>query len=188
MLTYNAGRKIRIDGDGLNSAATASRFGNLAGRIRAQEMEAGQINHGFFMAASTTATTSVYPAAKSDGNNDPAAGYPPMGTRFQLQISDEELARFPPWKQTVLRAFRDYGGFLGDTTESPWTFAAIESGSSYTSFGLEDRMVTFARQAMQEGQGGIDYSGGVYYLDVGSGVDWANRLRVIDPCVTARTC
>ena len=111
-----------------------------------------------------------------------------MGTRFQLQISDEELARFPPWKQTVLRAFRDYGGFLGDTTESPWSFAAIESGSTYTSFGLEDRMVTFARQAMQEGQGDISYSGGVYYLDVASGVDWANRLRVIDPCVTARTC
>ena len=188
VLSYNAGRKIPIDGDGLNSAATASRFGNLAGRIRAQEMEVGQINHAFFMAASTTATNAVYPAAKSDGNNDPAAGYPPMGTRFQLQITDAELARFPPWKQTILRAFRDYGGYLGDTTGSPWTYPALESGSSYTSFGLEDRMVTFARQAMQEGQDGISYSGGAYYMDVSSGVDWANRLRVIAPCVTERTC
>ena len=188
VLSFNAGRKIRIDGDGLNSAATASRFGNLAGRIRAQEMEVGQINHAFFMASSETARTAVYPADKSDGNNDPAAGYPPMGARFQLQITDAELSRFPPWKQTVLRAFRDYGGYLGDTTESPWTYAALESGSGYTSFGLEDRMVTFARQAMQEGQGGISYSGGVYYFDVASGVDWASRLRVIDPCVSARSC
>jgi hypothetical protein len=188
VLSFNAGRRIRIDGDGLNSAATASRFGNLAGRIRAQEMEAGQINHAFFMAASSTARTAVYPADKSDGNNDAAAGYPPMGARFQLQITDAELSRFPPWKQTVLRAFRDYGGFLGDTTESPWTYAAIESGSSYTSFGLEDRMVTFARQAMAEGQSGISRSGGVYYFDVASGIDWGSRLRVIDPCVSERSC
>ncbi len=188
VLRYNSGRRIPVDGDGLNSAATSARFGNLAGRVRAQEMEEGRINHALFMSASTIATTSVYPAAKSDGNSDPALGYPPMGTRFQLVISDAELARFPPWKQTLLRALRDYGGYLGDSTSAPWTLASFESGSTYTSFGVEDRMVAFVREALQEGQGGITRSGDLYYLDVASGVDWANRLRVIDPCVTQRTC
>ena len=113
VLTYNAGRKIPIDGDGLNSAATSARFGNLAGRLRAQELEDGQINHAFFMAASTTATTAVYPADKSDGNNDPAAGYPPMGTRFQLPDHRCGAGSLPALEaEPILRAFRDYGGYL----------------------------------------------------------------------------
>jgi hypothetical protein len=188
VLRYDSGRKIPVDGDGLNSAATSARFGNLGGVIRAQELQAGRINHALFMTASTIATNSVYPAAKSDGNDDPALGYPPMGTRFQLVISDAELAAFPAWKRAVLRALRDYGGYLGDSTSSPWTVGALESGTSYTSFGLEDHMVSFARWAYESGQDGISLSGGDYRFDVASGVDWANRLRVIQPCVTAGTC
>ena len=111
-----------------------------------------------------------------------------MGTRFQLMISDAELASFPPWKQVILRALRDYGGYLGDSTSSPWTFGGFESGSTYTSFGFEDRMVTFARAAIADGQSGITEHDGIYYFDVASGVDWAHQLRVIAPCVTGNSC
>jgi hypothetical protein len=188
-LVYNSGRRIDVgSGDGIYSAATAARFGNLAGLIRAQEMAEGRINHALFMTANSIAWNAVYPAAKSDGNNDPAQGYPPMGTRFQLTISDAELAAFPPWKRTILRAFRDYGGYLGDSSGSPWTIGAFESGTMYTSLGFEDQMVTFARNALAQGQSDISYSNGVYYFDLASGIDWSSRLRVIDPCVTQHTC
>jgi hypothetical protein len=86
----------------------------------------------------------------------------------------------PAWKKTILRAMAHYGMYVGDITGSPWGLM-FESGSSYTSFGVEDEMVKFADAA------GVPSLDGVYYFDVASGVDW-NRLRVIDPCVTAGTC
>jgi hypothetical protein len=190
VLVYSAGRKISVsESDGIDSAATSARFGSLAGLIRAQEMTEGRIDHALFMTGNSIAWNAVYPAAKSDGGKDPALGYPPMGTRFQLSISDAELASFPPWKRTILRAFRDYGGYLGDSSSgSAWTVGAFESGTSYTSLGFEDQMVTFARNAYAQGQSDISYGNGVYYFDLASGIDWSSRLRVIAPCATEHTC
>ena len=151
VITVAAGRKIPISGDGLNAAATASRFGNFAGRIRYQELESGAIDHALFMGTSVTASAFVWPALKSDGDHDAALDYPPMGTRFQLDpsyMTDERLAGYPQWKRAVLRALRDYGGFVGDTTSNEWTAMPIESGSGYTSFGLADPFVTYAAQTI----------------------------------------
>ena len=67
VLNYDSGRSISVEGDGLNSAATASRFGNMAGQVRAQELEEGHVNHALFMAASTIASNAVYPAALNPG-------------------------------------------------------------------------------------------------------------------------
>jgi hypothetical protein len=189
-ITVGAGRKVPIHGDGLSAAGTSARFANMAGRIRIQELREGEINHALFMSSNSIASSYVYPAQKSDGNNDAASGYPPMGTRFQLAMTDAEINALdvPGWKKTVLRALKNYGGYLGDSTSSPWAAMSFESASDYTSFGLLDPFVTFA--ATHDVPSYFDFSIGrrVYTFNLGSGVDWSRYLRVIDPCVTERTC
>ena len=177
-----AGRKVPLSGDGLNASCTAARFACLAGIIRAQELEAGQINHALFMTVHCSNGEGVYPSAGRENACPDPTNAPAMGTRFQLAMSDAEIDALgvPAWKKTILRAMAHYGMFVGDVTGSPWGLI-MESGSSYTSFGVEDEMVKFARSV------GITSSSGVYNFDVSSDVDWS-RLRVIDPCVTAGTC
>jgi hypothetical protein len=189
-ITVGAGRKVPIYGDGLSAAGTSARFANMAGRIRIQELRAGEINHALFMSSNSIASSYVYPAQKSDGGRDASAGYPPMGTRFQLAMTEGQIDALdvPFWKKTVLRALKNYGGYLGDSTSSPWSALSFESGSDYTSFGLPDPFVTFA--VTRDLPSYFDFSIGrrVYTFDLGSGVDWARYLRVIDPCVAERTC
>ena len=113
-----------------------------------------------------------------------------MGTRFQLAMTDDQIDALdaPAWKKAVLRALKNYGGYLGDSSSSAWTATPFESGSDYTSFGLPDPFVTFA--ISQDLPSYFDGSIGrrVYSFDLASGVDWARYLRVIDPCVAERTC
>jgi hypothetical protein len=189
-ITTSAARKIPINGDGLHGASTAARFGNLAGRISAQELEAGQINHALFMTSNSIATNAVYPAEKSDGGKDPSQGYPPMGTRFQLAMTDAQIDTLavPVWKKAILRALKNYGAYLGDSTSSPWGLMSLESGSTYTSFGYEDQMVTFAKAHGLPSSYDSSVGRTIYTFDVRSDVDWARYMRVVDPCVTQGTC
>ncbi|HEX2085496.1 MAG TPA: hypothetical protein VHF89_07430, partial [Solirubrobacteraceae bacterium] len=185
-LEFRWGGRTRIDGDGLRSDATASQFGNLAGIIRAPEMQAGRIAHALFMNARCDSGTFVYPATKNGRScsaiGEPTADAPPMGARFQLTMSREEIDALPvpAWKKTVLRAMAEYGMYLGDTGGA-WG-VSFESGSTYTSFGLEDEMVRFARE------NGVPERNGRYVFNLREGIDWAGRLRVVDPCVAERTC
>jgi hypothetical protein len=179
-LEFRWGGSTSIDGLGLGSAATASKFGNLAGIIRAQELEAGEINHAIFMVAKCDSGEYVYPAGKvgrqcSDiGLSN--ADAPPMGARFQLDMSDAEIDALavPAWKKTILRAMARYGMILGDTGSGSWAIQA-ESGSTYTSFGYEDRLVAFAKQV------GVPLYNGRYVFNLRDGVDWRSRLRVVHP-------
>ena len=75
-----------------------------------------------------------------------------------------------------------YGMFVGDTGGSPWDLE-FESGSTYTSFGYPDPIVTLAKRL-----GIPQEADGRYHYELDDVVDWRNRLRVIDPCVTERTC
>jgi hypothetical protein len=182
-LHFDSGRRIRVDGDGLRSAATAARFGNLAGRIRAAELAAGEIHHALVMVVRCTSGRFVWPAAKTDSRCSNPTDAPPMGAHFQLDMSDAQIDALsvPGWKKTILRAAAHYGAYVGDSTSSPWSLASFESGTTYTSFGVEDPMVAFARRA------GIKRTGaGIYVFDIARGVDWEHRLRVIDPGVARR--
>jgi hypothetical protein len=58
----------------------------------------------------------------------------------------------------------------------------FESGSSYTSFGVGDRLVEWAKT-----QTGVTPYNGKYVFDLAAGVDWS-RMRVIDPCVSRGGC
>jgi hypothetical protein len=186
-LEFRWGGRTRIDGDGRASDATASRYGNLAGIIRAQELEAGAIRHGLFMVAYCDSGEFVYPALKGGRSCSSIGlsnkGAPPMGARFQLAMSESQIDALavPPWKKTILRAMARYGMYVGDTGSGSWAIQA-ESGSTYTSFAYEDRLVTFARA------NGVPSSGGKYVFGLKDGVDWARYLRVIDPCEGNGSC
>ena len=188
VLEFAWGGRTRIDGDGLGSAATAANFGNLAGIIRGPELYAGEINHAIFMVAKCDSAAFVYPANKSGrscasmglSNNDA----PPMGARFQLTLSDGQIDALavPLWKKAILRAMARYGMYLGDTGGGPSWGIQAESGSTYTSFGAEDQLVTYARAS------GVASNGGTYVFNIRDDVDWARYLRVIAPCTTQRSC
>jgi hypothetical protein len=186
-LSAQWGGKTRIDGDGRGSDATAARFGNLAGVIRGQELAAGHIDHALFMTIDCDSGTYVYPAMKA-GRACASIGLsntnaPAMGTRFQLNMTSSQIDALavPTWKKTILHAMATYGMYFGDTGGGSWGLQ-FESGSTYSSFGKEDPVVTFARA------NGVPSSGGVYAFNLRDGVDWARYLRVVDPCTTQGTC
>jgi hypothetical protein len=187
VLEFRWGGRTRIDGDGLGSDATAAGFGNLAGIIRADELAAGHIDHALFVTVHCDAGRAVYPARKSGRScatlGEPTDDAPPMGAHLQLALNDQQIAALPvpDWKKTILRAMADYGMFVGDTGGGSWGLT-LESGSTFTSFGHPDPLVAFAHAN--------DWTP---YNDqlVGNlrdDIDWAHDLRVIDPCVSQRTC
>ncbi len=183
VLRVGYGGRTRIDGDGLGSDSTAAHFGNLAGIIRAPELQRGRIEHALFMVADCDSGQSVYPAM---GRGAPCADRtdaPSEGTRFQLNMTEAEIRALgaPRWKRAILRAMVRYGMFVGDTGGSPWDLE-FESGSTYTSFSRDDPMVDIATRA------GILRERDGYHFELSKGIDWRNRLRVVDPCVTERTC
>jgi hypothetical protein len=190
VITCEAGRKVPIDGVGLHAADTAARFPSLAGRIRYQELAAAKIRHALFAASSRIAYTWVYPAEKSDGGNNPQQGYPPMGSRFQLDpayMTNARLATYPPWKRAVLRAIRDYGFYLGDSTDRGLKVFPIESGTSYTSLGRPDPWVRYAKAHDIPSTFDEIVDRTVYEFDLEDGVDWS-RLRAIHPCLASKDC
>jgi hypothetical protein len=182
-LSFGWGGRTRIDGDGLGSDATAARFGNMAGSIRAQEMQAGHIDHALFMVVNCDSGAYVYPAKKAGRVCADRTSAPPMGSRFQLNMSASEIAALavPAWKKTILTAMAEYGMYFGDTGGGGFGLQ-FESGSTYTSFGQPDAMVTFAAQ------NGVPLYQGKYVFDLKTGVDYASRLRVLDPCSAQGTC
>jgi hypothetical protein len=189
---FGWGGRTRIDGSGLDSAGTASGFGNLAGMIRAPELAAGRINHALFITVrcasqgtsfgyGTTATASessyVYPA--DHGGSSCGAGEtdaPPMGARFVLAMSEAQIQALavPTWKKTVLTALAHYGGYVGDTGGPGFAFM-FESSTSYTALGMADPLVAFAKA------NGLPTWEGDYVFNVASGVEWEKYLRVVLP-------
>lgn len=189
LLTVGSAGRTSINGSGvqLSSSATAAKFGRLGGIIRAQELAAGSIDHALYMVARCDSGEYVYPAAKSGAScrsaGLPTADAPPLGTRFQLRMSDAEIQALPvpAWKKAIVTAMARYGLYFGDTGSGAWAIQA-ESGATYTSFGYEDRLVTFARSAPDA----VTYEDR-HVFKIADGIDWS-RLRVIHPCVTRGTC
>jgi hypothetical protein len=182
------GGRTRIDGSGLGSDATAARFGNLAGLLRAEELAAGRIDHALFITVPCDSGTWVYPASKNGtacsrlGESNVNAT--PMGTRFRLDMSNAEINALaaPLWEKALLRAMARYGMYVGDTGGREWGIEQ-EGSQTYTSFGYPDRWTGFARSA-----GAAISRTGTAALDVLAGVDWRRRLQVVAPCEARGTC
>jgi hypothetical protein len=186
-LWFRWGGRTRIDRDGLGSDATAARFGNLAGIIRAPELEDGVINHALFMVVRCDSGVFRYPAFKTGracaelGKSNLHA--PPMGARFQLNMSFARIdsLKVPTWRKTIFKAMSRYGLYVGDTGDGAWGVEP-ESGSTYTSFGHEDPLVTFARRH------GIPERDGRYWFNISNGVNWLKYLRLLAPCESLGSC
>jgi hypothetical protein len=187
LLVFRWGGRTRIDGLGLGSGATAARFGNLAGVIRAAELAYGRIDHALFLTVHCDSGRYVYPAGGSGRScaqlGRPTADAPPMGTRLQLAMSPLQIDALavPGWKKTILRAMATYGMFVGDTGGGSWG-PQLESSTTFTSFGAPDPLLSFARRNDWQPYGGV------WVGNLRDGVNWARYLRVIAPCVSHGTC
>lgn len=172
------------DADGLGSNATAGNYGALAGLIRAQELAAGRIDHALFMSVKCASGQKVFPSQGTGLKCSSGAGSAPtMGSRFFLDMSEAEIEALnaPRLKKTILHAMAEYGMYVGDTGARPWA-VAVESGTSYTSFGQDDPLERmFSKLPHKEWEGHR-------YVDIASGVNWAARLKVAAPCTANRTC
>jgi hypothetical protein len=187
-ITISWGGITRIDGDGLGSNATAAHVGLAGGRVRAQELEAGHIDHALLMVTKCVNGSYVYPAESASATpctqlGSSNANAPSLGAHFRINYSDAEIdaLRVPAWKKTILVALARYGMFITDTGSGSWSYGSFEGGMTYESFGFEDRMVTYAREH------GLPNYKGLYIFDMEAGVDWS-RLAVVDPCVARDTC
>jgi hypothetical protein len=189
-LNISWGARTTIDGDGLadhkSNTANAAGYGNAAGLLRAEELEAGVVNHAILITVPCDNDEWVFPAhhvghpCASDERGDA----PAMGERFQLAMSQEQINALavPNWKKAILRAMAQYGMFVGDTGGDSWA-VQYESGIQYTSLGQPDKWVELAKKS-----GLTRSSSGAYGFNLRDGVDWTRYLRVIDPCVSERTC
>ena len=129
--------------------ATAAHFGSLAGRLRAEELAEGQINHALFIGVDCVGGAPVYPA-QGQGQLCSKLGLseinaPPMGTRLRLNMSEAQIngLNIDPWKKTILQALREYGAFIGDTGTKGYFVIEAEAGVQYLTYGKADRWWTF---------------------------------------------
>jgi hypothetical protein len=199
-LNIGWGGRTLISGNGLDSSATAANYGNLAGIIRAEELEAGAIHHALFLVIKcggkdpvTGKASFIYPATKGDQICSDPSSAPPMGSHFYLAMSDEEIngLTVPQWKKTIFFAMAHYGLYMGDTG-GPGFGLQLESGATYTSFGASDKTLDFAKangwlKADNSWAAGTEWEN-TYSGDVESGVDWRRYLKLLDPCVSQRNC
>jgi hypothetical protein len=185
-LNISAGGRTLIAGDGLGSDGNAGQWGLMGGIIRAQEMQAGRIDHALFMMVGCTRRAYVYPAQGLAATCADQTNAPADGQRLQLAMSEPEIDALPvpAWKKTILKALARYGAYVGDTGGNEAFGFEFESGSTYTAFGYQDPMVAVAKAQTS----GVSSSNGKWYFDLAGGVDWASKLRVLDPCVSAGAC
>ncbi len=169
----------------------------IGGMVRLEELDSGRINHALFMFADCTNGRFVYPgagASVSCTDTSDASGAFPIGTRFQLDLTPAQIASIKEssgasianWKKTFLVALAEYGAYVGDGGGGSWGLH-IESGSSYTSFGVSDKWVPLAIANNWNPYNGL-YYGNLKEGALPDGSLWTSHLRVIDPCVTQNNC
>lgn len=191
VLRASWGGRTRIDGDGLGSDATAGRFGNLAGLVRAEELDARHVDHALFITVPCTGTDAwVAPATKGGAPCSTPGDQPLLGMRLQLHMTAAEIDRLrvPGWKRGLLHAMRRYGMYVGDTGGPAGWALQLQSDTSYTALGQPPRLERLARltgwRAVEEPA--VDRT--LRLGNLAAGVDWRSRLRVIDPCESAGGC
>ena len=185
VITIKWGGKTRVDGDGLGSDAVAARYGAAAGLIRAEELQEGQIDHALSLTVPCT-VGHTWPASKGalecDDAGMPTHNALQNGDLIQLKLSRKRIARFPNWKSAILSAWKKYGAYVGDTTGDATQWALkFESAAGYVAEGENDPLQGIARD---QGFEPVDYNDNgqnEFWFDIGGGVDWGEKLRVVNP-------
>jgi hypothetical protein len=191
-LDFGWGGRTRIDGKGLGSAGVAAGFGNLAGLIRAQELERGRIDHALTMAVPCVRGHAVYPATGTALScakaGLPARDAPHLGSRFRLRVGRSRLERMPRWKRAIAIALKRYGAYVNDTTGNPgWWGFSLEGPATYVSFGRRDPLARLGRRL---GLGPANYLHDPYpeyWFTLSAQIPWRG-LQVLRPCATRGTC
>lgn len=199
-IVMSYGGRTRITGPGggtpdAASDATAAHVGLAGGIIRHAELAAGRIDHALFLFAGCVRDAVVFPArGKASVCDSDLEDAPASGQWLMLDMSDDEIDELSiaDWQKTILRALARYGALIGDTGGNEAIAFALESPASFESFGVPDPMIAWAETARRAPRSNIDLDveGGErrYQLRVAKGVPWAEKLRVVDPCVIARRC
>jgi hypothetical protein len=183
-LYVSHGGATRIDGDSTGSNATAAVTGAIAGQFRSQDWIAGRIPHALALTIYRTKAESVYPVRTDDcrghlATTDPASPVP-NGQWFRLNVTDAFIAAQPPWRATLYRALRDFGGFVTDTGGSGFALRHQQE-RTYTSWLVEDPAYDWLA-----GQPGVDlYQGKMVAKDLAFPFD---RLVALNPPREALPC
>jgi hypothetical protein len=145
--------------NGVTGNTNAAGFGNLAGRVRVEELAAEEIRHALAIAVPCTRNACVWPAIHKgfdpDGpcqENKP--DWPAMGQLFHLRMSEEEIAGHPAtgpasaWVKTILRAMATYGMYVNDNGGYGSAYFQMQSEAQvqYTCLGAPDAWLSFAEQ------------------------------------------
>jgi hypothetical protein len=127
--TWRAGSGAIFDlrGNALRRAgwtsADAAGLPILPGLPRAEEAEAGRIDHAIRFTAPKTRKSYIWPArhAASDATD---GALPPMGARFRLKAS-VDVSKYPPQARAIAQALKTHGAILADNG-SPWYFSGTQ--------------------------------------------------------------
>ena len=178
-IAFTRGERIALYGDSRGSGSTAADVGNMAGIIRAQELEDGLIDHALFLIVEVVKPDVYrYPAKAPSGTTSVTANEPTLGMRLWLDRTPAQIEALsiPTWRKTILKALAKYGAYICDTmgTGNSRCFkVAVESDQSYKDSGTTGQAEAFAIA------NSIAISGGQYRFDIETGVAWDTYLRVL---------
>ena len=193
-LTAGAGSETSIDtSNGTGSQGDAAYFALSAGLLRPAELASGQINHALVVTVPCTNATGSnvgysYPALGGWGEycgeywNESAASAPMLGQRFQLNMTDAQIAASgaPSWEQTIMTALAHYGAYIEDTNGS-WQNEGMDiltqDPISWTSLGAANQWASVINQL---GGSNSTLSSRVPIPE--------SRLQLVNTCVTQGTC
>jgi hypothetical protein len=147
--TSGTGKPYNIFGSGVRApyegGCRGAGFPLIAGLIRPEEIQAGEIRHALVYAFDARGPSDQFVSPASVGQNEgnPALDVLPFGAQLQLK-PDVDISGFPRGARIVAQAMKDYGMFLGDQNDaqSIGIYFQLERlpDSWAGTFGWEDRV------------------------------------------------
>jgi hypothetical protein len=191
-LSISWGGRTQLGGTGLSAEGNHAGFAASAIALYPAELLAGHIDHALGINVRCADEPTVFPAMPhpTDGPcNAPNSPY--YGMLIQLNMSDSEIDALNTsrYDKIIKKALAHYGGYVYDTG-APNSFLTL-SYLTYTTQGLPDPWFStilpdMSRYGVAQGTGDRRQLGPMFG---GLGrLDWASRLRIIAPCVPAKTC
>lgn len=179
-------------------AATAGGIALSIGQVYVSELATGTINHAISLLYPCGTSNWVYPASQTTGICANGQGMP-LGSRLWWAPSDSQTQgmSIPRDLKTILIAMHHYGAFFTDNGggstningQGVGSGGHLENQEPYWIYGNgNDPVLNYASSA---GWNHISTSSGVNrYLLAGAGgtVNFLGNLKVLDPCVTQKTC
>lgn len=104
------------------TSADAAGLPILAGLVRYEEVQSGEIRHAIRLTVPQTRNSWVWPG-RHRASSLTDVKYPPMGQRFRMK-ANYDISGFAPEVQVVLRALKKYGMILADNG-SAWYITGV---------------------------------------------------------------